>query len=67
MLLTVGHLTRDRYPEGFVPGGGVWYAAHAWRALGHTPRVLTAAALPDVPAERPGDWQVVAGPMTTTF
>lgn len=64
--LTVGHLTRDLYDDGPAPGGGAWYVAHAWAALGVTPWAVVAAAPSDV-AAWPGE--VVAQPcaQTTTF
>jgi sugar/nucleoside kinase (ribokinase family) len=56
-LLAVGHVTRDRRPEGDVLGGSVSYAALAARKLGWEAAVLTSAGpdfepereLPDVP------------------
>ncbi|MEZ4437138.1 MAG: PfkB family carbohydrate kinase [bacterium] len=67
IALTAGHLTRDRYPEGDEPGGGVWYVAHAWRALKVASRAVTAADPADVPARWPGEVAVQASGRTTTF
>jgi 1D-myo-inositol 3-kinase len=50
-LLAVGHVTRDRRPEGEVLGGTVSYAALAARRLGWDVGVLTAAG-PDFEPER---------------
>lgn len=66
IAVTAGHLTRDRVAEGFAPGGGVWYVAHAWRALGVEGRAVVAAAPADVPVW-PGDVAVQAAAVTTTF
>lgn len=71
VALTAGHLTRDRVAEGHVPGGGVWYVSHAWRALSVpgravTVRAVSAADAPDVPAW-PGEVAVQASGCTTTF
>jgi hypothetical protein len=71
VALTAGHLTRDRVAEGHVPGGGVWYVSHAWRALsvpgrGVTVRAVIAADATDVP-EWPGEVAVQASGCTTTF
>jgi 1D-myo-inositol 3-kinase len=49
-LLAVGHVTRDRRPEGDVLGGAVSYAALAARKLGWEVGVLTAAG-PDFDPE----------------
>lgn len=71
IALTAGHLTRDRYPEGFVPGGGVWYVSHAWRAIERAQpieiRARVAAAPADVPADWPGRLDVQVTAATTTF
>jgi sugar/nucleoside kinase (ribokinase family) len=42
-LLALGHVTRDRRPEGLVLGGSVTYAALAARKLGWETAILTAA------------------------
>jgi sugar/nucleoside kinase (ribokinase family) len=49
-VLVAGHVTLDRYGDEWLPGGSAWYAGHAWRALGATVRLFTAAG-PDFPAE----------------
>ncbi len=69
IALTAGHLTRDRIPSGFAPGGGVWYVAHAWRATGRglDVRAVTAADPTHVPAHWPGALAIQAAPVTTTF
>lgn len=69
IALTAGHLTRDRYPAGFEPGGGVWYVGHAWQAMdrGIEPRAMIAAHPSDVPQTWPGAVAVQAAPVTTTF
>jgi sugar/nucleoside kinase (ribokinase family) len=50
VALVVGHATLDRAGGELVPGGSVFYAAHALAALGAQVRVLTAAG-PDLPAD----------------
>jgi sugar/nucleoside kinase (ribokinase family) len=48
-VLVVGHVTLDAYGAESLPGGSAYYAGHAYRALGATVRILTAAG-PDFPA-----------------
>lgn len=67
IALTAGHLTRDRIPPGFAPGGGVWYVGHAWRAMGLDVRAVIAADPAHVPPDWPGALAVQAAPVTTTF
>ncbi len=66
-FLIIGHMTQDRVPAGFRPGGTVSYAAVTATRLGCRPGILTRAALPGVPAtERPEGITVRldgAGPM----
>jgi 1D-myo-inositol 3-kinase len=73
--LVCGHATLDRIGGALVPGGSVYYAAHALAALGAGVRVLTAAS-GDLPAAAlradpaaPGaiDAAIAAAPATTTF
>lgn len=64
--LTVGHLTRDLYDDGPAPGGGAWYVAHAWAALGVFPWAVVAAA-PDDVAGWPGEVVTQPCAQTTTF
>lgn len=45
-FLIIGHMTQDRVPGGFRPGGTVSYAAVTARRLGCRPGILTSAALP---------------------
>jgi 1D-myo-inositol 3-kinase len=67
-VLVCGHATLDRAGCGLTPGGTVYYAGQAWRALGARVRVLTAAA-PDLPpAALEGlDALIQPSPRTTTF
>jgi sugar/nucleoside kinase (ribokinase family) len=44
-FLVIGHMTRDRVPEGFRLGGTVTYAAATARQLGRQPGILTAGTL----------------------
>ncbi len=68
--ITVGHITRDRYPEGFVPGGSVWYIGHTWsRMLWDIQALVMTAGNPlDMPFARlPAAVQVQEAEVTTTF
>jgi sugar/nucleoside kinase (ribokinase family) len=67
-VLVSGHATLDRLGDRFVPGGTVFYAGQAWRALGARVRVLTAAA-PDLPAAALEglEAEIQPSPRTTTF
>ena len=49
VALACGHVTLDRVDGRLAPGGSVYYAANAYRALGARARALTAAG-PDFPA-----------------
>jgi len=49
VALACGHVTLDRVGGRLVPGGSVYYAANAYRALGARARAFTAAG-PDFPA-----------------
>jgi 1D-myo-inositol 3-kinase len=68
-LLTIGHVTRDRRPDGDVLGGSAAYGALAARRLGWEVGVLTAAG-PDFEPERelPGiDVFLIRSGATTRF
>lgn len=68
-LLALGHVTRDRFPDGHVLGGAVSYAALQVRRLGWSAAVASAAG-PDFDATRelPGvDAFVARGAVTTRF
>jgi len=68
-FLTIGHVTRDRHPEGDVLGGAAAYAALTVRRLGWEVGVLTAAG-PDFDPERelPGiDVFLLRSTATTRF
>lgn len=70
IALTVGHVTRDRYPEGFVPGGSVWYVSHAWHRMGRDVevRVVTAGDPAHMPwSDWPASVAVQEASVTTTF
>lgn len=70
IALTVGHVTRDRYPEGFAPGGSVWYVSHAWHRLlwDIDVRVITAGADAHMPwSDWPASVVVQDAAVTTTF
>lgn len=68
--ITVGHITRDRYPEGFSPGGSVWYIGHTWHRMIwdiHT-TVMTAGNPLDIPFSKlPATVRVQESAVTTTF
>ncbi|HSN90936.1 MAG TPA: PfkB family carbohydrate kinase, partial [Anaeromyxobacteraceae bacterium] len=49
VALACGHVTLDRMEGRLAPGGSVYYAANAYRALGARARAFTAAG-PDFPA-----------------
>lgn len=67
-VLVAGHVTLDRYGDGWLPGGSAYYAGHAWRALGATVRIVTAAG-PDLPASALAGLEasVSSAPATTRF
>jgi sugar/nucleoside kinase (ribokinase family) len=68
--LVCGHVTLDRIDGALVPGGSVFYAAHALAALGAHARAFTAAG-PDLPADAlapggPGIAEVLVVPAART-
>ena len=67
--LLIGHVTYDQSPEGRTAGGTVTFAAHAARALGYRPAILTSAGTDFVVAEHLPDIPVHLLPaqQTTTF
>lgn len=67
-VLVAGNVTLDRYGDAWLPGGSAYYAAHAWRALGASVRVVTAAG-PDFPhaALAGAEVRVVGDALTTRF
>jgi sugar/nucleoside kinase (ribokinase family) len=44
-FLSIGHITHDRAPEGFLLGGTVTYASATAKQLGRSPAILTAGSL----------------------
>jgi len=44
-FLVIGHITHDRAPEGFRPGGTVTFSAVTAKRLGRSPAILTAGSL----------------------
>ena len=67
-VLVAGHVTLDRYGDRWLPGGSAYYAGHAWRALGASVRIFTAAG-PDLPASALAGLEasVSSAPATTRF
>lgn len=66
--LVCGHVTLDRYGAALLPGGSAYYAGHAYRALGASVTVCTAAGA-DFPRDALDglDAQVAAAARTTSF
>lgn len=68
--LAIGHVTRDRRPDGsFTRGGTVLYAAATARRFGWETLVLTACDRSSEPPDvlEDGNWHVIDSNATTTF
>jgi hypothetical protein len=67
-ILVAGHIVRDILPDGWRPGGGVYYASCQAAALGLRVGAVTACSADfELPRVRGVEWHVVASSQTTTF
>jgi sugar/nucleoside kinase (ribokinase family) len=68
VAIVCGHVTLDRRGADLVPGGSVYYAGHAYRALGVATRVLAGAGEDYPQSELDGlERRLVPAPCTTIF